>query len=51
MIKVVNKYKETNYYYIGRGSMLGNPFVMNNKDEIIVAIEDYQSGKMGRLIE
>ena len=31
MIQVVNKYKETKYYYIGRGSMLGNPFVMNNQ--------------------
>lgn len=35
MIKVVNKYKEANYYYyyyyIGRGSILGNPFVMNNQ--------------------
>ncbi len=31
MIKVVNKYKEANYDYIGRGSILGNPFVMNNQ--------------------
>jgi len=33
-IIVVNKYKESNYIYIGRGSPLGNPYLMkNNSDE------------------
>jgi len=27
------------------------PFVMNSQREIMDALEDYQSGKMGRLVE
>lgn len=33
MIEVVNKYKEPNHHYCARGSVLGNPFVMNGESE------------------
>ena len=44
MIKVVNKYKEPNHIYCGRGSALGNPFVMKNgteRDEVCDKYEGY----------
>ena len=33
MITVVNKYKEPNHIYCGRGSPLGNPFRMRHESE------------------
>lgn len=30
MIRIVNKYKEPNHIYCGRGSPLGNPFVLHD---------------------
>ncbi len=33
MITVVNKYREPNHIYCGRGTALGNPFVMKNDNE------------------
>ncbi len=32
-ITVVNKYREPNHIYCGRGSVLGNPFYMNGEDQ------------------
>ncbi len=32
-ITVVNKYKEPDHTYCGRGTVLGNPFVMRNKTD------------------
>ena len=31
MIKIVNKYKEPNHIYCGRGSTLGNPYTFSAK--------------------
>ena len=44
MITVVNKYKEPNHIYCGRGSALGNPFPMYNesqRDEVCDKYETY----------
>lgn len=44
MVKVVNKYKESNHVYCGRGSALGNPFPMKNenqRDEVCDKYKDY----------
>ena len=44
MITVVNKYKEPNHIYCGRGSALGNPFYMANeskRDEVCDKYEAY----------
>ena len=46
MIKVVNKYREPNHIYIGRGSTLGNPFAMKDKSDqerfrVIKEYKDY----------
>lgn len=44
MIKVVNKYREPNHVYCGRGSALGNPFPMNNekdRDDVCDKYEEY----------
>ena len=32
-VKVVNKYKEPNHIYCGRGTPVGNPFVMSDKSD------------------
>lgn len=32
-VTVVNKYKEPNHIYCGRGSAFGNPFVMDNESQ------------------
>jgi hypothetical protein len=43
MIRVVNKYKESNHIYCGRGTALGNPFVMHNessRNEVLTAYEN-----------
>lgn len=32
-ITVVNKYKEPNHIYCGRGSPVGNPFTMSNESQ------------------
>ena len=32
-ITVVNKYKEPNHIYCGRGSVLGNPYVIKDKNK------------------
>jgi len=43
-IKVVNKYKEPNHIYCGRGSALGNPFPMSSesqRDEVCDKYEEY----------
>lgn len=44
MCKVVNKYKEPYDVYIGRGSMWGNPFRMEDKSalERLRVIEEYR---------
>ena len=44
MIRVVNKYKEPNHIYCGRGSALGNPFRMyseSQRDEVCDKYEEY----------
>jgi hypothetical protein len=43
MIFVVNKHKEPNHIYCGRGSSLGNPFRMNNENERDKVCEDYET--------
>ena len=48
-IKVVNKYKEPNHIYCGRGSALGNPFPMYNesqRDEVCDKYEVYFNQKV-----
>ncbi|MDQ1340569.1 MAG: hypothetical protein QG567_1726 [Campylobacterota bacterium] len=42
MIAVVNKYKEPNHIYCGRGSALGNPFKMNNESQRDAVCENYE---------
>jgi hypothetical protein len=42
MITVVNKYKEPNHLYCGRGSALGNPFPMKNENERDKVCEQYE---------
>lgn len=42
MIIVVNKYKEPNHIYCGRGSVLGNPFPMNNESERNEVCDKYE---------
>lgn len=44
MVNVVNKYKEPDHIYCGRGSALGNPFPMKNeseRDEVCNKYEEY----------
>ena len=44
MIEVVNKYRQPNHVYCGRGSALGNPFNMNGeamRDEVCDKYEEY----------
>jgi hypothetical protein len=41
-VTVVNKYKhESNYIYIGRGSVFGNPFPMNGENDRDECIEKF----------
>lgn len=42
MIFVVNKHKEPDHIYCGRGSALGNPFKMNNENQRNTVCEDYE---------
>ncbi len=42
MVTVVNKYKEPNHIYCGRGSALGNPFVMNNESQRDEVCDKYE---------
>jgi hypothetical protein len=42
MITVVNKYKEPNHIYCGRGSLLGNPFKMIDESERDLVCEKYE---------
>jgi hypothetical protein len=42
MITVVNKYKEPNHIYCGRGSALGNPFPMKNESERDKVCDKYE---------
>ena len=66
MIKVVNKYKHTatkNDIYIGRGSVLGNPFtsiqdrktkaefVCNSREESISSFESFLCEKIKKKIK
>ena len=41
-ITVVNKYKEPNHIYCGRGTPLGNPFVMHNESERNYVCDAYE---------
>jgi len=41
-INVVNKYKEPNHIYCGRGSALGNPFPMANESQRNKVCNDYE---------
>lgn len=42
-IKVVNKYKEPNHIYCGRGTALGNPFPMKNESERDAVCDKYEA--------
>lgn len=42
MIKVVNKYKEPNHIYCGRGSALGNPFEMKDESQRDIVCDQYE---------
>jgi hypothetical protein len=42
MITVVNKYKEPNHIYCGRGSALGNPFPMTNESQRDEVCDEYE---------
>jgi len=42
VITVVNKYKEPNHVYCGRGSPLGNPFYMSSEFERDKVCDQYQ---------
>ena len=42
MIKVVNKYREPNHIYCGRGSALGNPFPMKHEGERDEVCDKYE---------
>lgn len=42
MITVVNKHKEPNHIYCGRGSALGNPFPMQSENERSNVCEQYE---------
>ncbi len=49
MITVVNKYKEPNHIYCGRGSALGNPFAMKDetqRNEVCDKYEEYFKQKV-----
>ena len=49
MIKVVNVYKVKSNIYCGRGSALGNPFVMHNeaqRNEVCDKYEEYFNNKV-----
>lgn len=41
-IKVVNKYKEPNHVYCGRGSALGNPFPMHGEKDRDDVCDQYE---------
>jgi len=42
MIFIVNKYKEPNNIYCGRGSALGNPFPMRNESQRDEVCDKYE---------
>lgn len=42
MITVVNKYKESNHIYCGRGTALGNPFPMHNESQRDGVCDEYE---------
>ena len=49
MIHIVNKYKEPNHIYCGRGSPLGNPFPItdvNDRDRVCDMYADYFKQKV-----
>lgn len=50
MIKVGSKF-EKGAYYIGRGSPLGNPFVMGSEDDRDLVCDKYQIWFNGKIKE
>ncbi|MGL4484270.1 MAG: hypothetical protein ACRCUS_04910, partial [Anaerovoracaceae bacterium] len=57
MIKIINKYKDTEYvdnrYYIGRGSPLGNPYshTPSQLAQVFVATRDIACDKFQELFD
>lgn len=53
MCRVVNKYKESYDVYIGRGSIWGNPFAINESvgDTRDVVIEKFRKHLFSQLVE
>jgi len=41
-VTVVNKYRQPNHIYCGRGSALGNPFPMHNESQRDAVCDEYE---------
>jgi hypothetical protein len=51
MIQIGNKHHGSKGYYIGRGSIFGNPFIMKNESDRDKVIEQYKEWLEDRLLE